>query len=111
MNLQNIYQNLPSDLAEEVFETLFQSPSQGGNIKIERIVSNGHCSPDGYWYDQTQAEFVILLQGAAKLEFDGGERVDLQPGDFLTIPAHQKHRVLWTDTEQPSIWLAIHYDE
>jgi cupin 2 domain-containing protein len=80
------------------------------NIRIERIVSIGHASrPDG-WYDQDRAEWVVLLAGSAGLVFEGeAEPVLLEPGTYVHIPAHVRHRVAWTDRSVPTIWLAIHY--
>jgi cupin 2 domain-containing protein len=71
-------------------------------VRIERIVSRGHCSPPGFWYDQHEHEWVIVIEGAAELEFGGpDERRSLQPGDHLLIPAHRKHRVAWTAPDEP----------
>src|SRR4029077_19627795 len=67
--IQNIFSNIPSNLPDELFETLVKSD----NVHIERIVSNGHASPEGFWYDQDQQEFVILLRGAARLRFEGDD--------------------------------------
>ncbi|MCX7403655.1 MAG: cupin domain-containing protein [Planctomycetia bacterium] len=95
---------LARDLPEELFTTLLED----GDVRIERIVSHGHSSPPGFWYDQDQAEWVLVLRGAARLEFD--DRVlDMRPGDFVNIPAHKKHRVAWTTPDEPTIWLAVHY--
>jgi cupin 2 domain-containing protein len=104
--IQNIFANIPSKLHDELFETLVKSD----NVCIERIVSHGHSSPEGFWYDQGQAEFVILLKGAARLRFEGADDpVELRPGDFVDIPPHRKHRVEWTTPDEPTIWLAVHY--
>lgn len=100
----NLFTNLPADLPEEVFTTLLQTPG----LRIERIVSHGHQSPDGFWYGQTTGEWVIVLKGAAKIEFET-KTVELKTGDYLDIPAHTKHRVAWTSPEEPTIWLAVHY--
>jgi len=100
----NLFTDLPAALPEELFTTLLQTPG----IRIERIVSQGHKSADGFWYDQDQAEWLMVLQGAARLEFE--DRIlDIRPGDFVNIPAHQKHRVAWTTPDEPTIWLAVHY--
>jgi len=96
--------NLPRDLPEELFTTLLQAPG----VRIERIVSRGHQSPDGFWYDQPTNEWVLVLKGAAKIEF-ADKTVEMKPGDYLDIPAHRKHRVAWTTPEEPTIWLAVHY--
>jgi len=79
-------------------------------IKIERIVSHGQASPPGFWYDQDDAEWVIVLAGSAGLKFDGEAAArTMRTGDYVNIPAHTRHRVEWTDIDQPTIWLAIHY--
>ncbi|OQW40060.1 MAG: cupin [Proteobacteria bacterium SG_bin4] len=102
MPLQNIFSAIPRDLSAEVFETLIESNS----IKIERIVSKGQQS---LWYDQAQHEWVMVLKGQAVLSFDDQTSVQLGEGDFINIPSHKKHRVSWTDPDQETIWLAIHY--
>jgi cupin 2 domain-containing protein len=103
----NILANIPSNLPQELFETL----KTAANFRIERIVSQGHASPPGFWYDQDQHEWVLLLQGAARLRFDDGGVVEFKPGDFIDIPAHKRHRVEWTDPEQLTIWLTVHYND
>lgn len=96
--------DLPPSLPKELCETLLQT----ANLRIERIVSHGHASPAGFWYDQPEGEWVLLLAGAARLEFDD-KKLDLQPGDYVNIPAHQRHRVAWTTPDEPTVWLAIFY--
>ncbi len=100
----NIFQNIPIDLSNEIFEDIFLSP----NLKIERIVSDGHSSPNDFWYDQDQNEWVIVLQGSAELEFED-KTISLVVGDYELIPSHKKHRVASTSSIQPTIWLAIHF--
>jgi cupin 2 domain-containing protein len=102
----NLFDNLPDALPDELVTILAESP----NLRIERIVSTGQASPPGFWYDQDRAEAVLLLRGRAGLEFEGetAPRV-LEAGDWLTIPAHRRHRVAWTDPDRPTVWLAIHY--
>lgn len=79
-------------------------------VRVERIVSTGQASPPGFWYDQELAEWVVLLTGAAELQFeDETAPRRLGPGDWVNIAAHRRHRVNWTDPAQPSVWLAIHY--
>jgi cupin 2 domain-containing protein len=96
---------LPSVLPDgELFEALLTRE----NITIERIISTGQTTPTGQWYNQEQDEWVILLQGEAELSYDDGTRYQLDAGDYLWIPNHQKHRVEYTSTEPPCIWLAIH---
>ena len=104
----NLLAGLPESLPDELFQTIL---SRAG-LRIERIVSWGQASPDGFWYDQPQHEFVVLLSGAARLRFEGDEAVvEMKPGDFLDIPAHRRHRVEWTEPTQPTVWLAIHYQD
>ncbi len=89
----NLLTNIPSHLPTELIEVLVQTP----NIRIERIVSQGQTSSEGYCYDQATDEWVLLVQGAARLRFEGEDRlVEMRPGDYLHIPAHRRHRVEWT---------------
>lgn len=104
--IDNIFHDLPPvNAGDEAFQTLLQTPG----VRIERIVSHGHRSPEGFWYDQNVDEWVLLLSGAAKLRFEGEEPIELKPGSYVQIPAHRRHRVEWTDLTQPTIWLAIHH--
>jgi cupin 2 domain-containing protein len=103
--VKNLLSDNPIDLPEELFETL----ARGDAVHIERIVSRGQVTPAGEWYDQKRNEFVLLVQGAARLEYADGRQADLGPGDWLDIPAHEKHRVAWTDPQQDTVWLAVHY--
>ena len=103
----NVFGDLPYRLPQELVQTLLD----GSHVRIERIVSHGHVSPDGFWYDQDQHEWVVVLQGAARLRFESEtEQVEMKPGDFLNIPAHKRHRVEWTTPDEPTIWLAVHYE-
>jgi cupin 2 domain-containing protein len=78
------------------------------HVRIERIVSTGHPSPEGFWYDQQEAEWVVVLKGQAKLLFQGdAQPIHLKPGDHVTIPAHRRHRIEWTTPEEPTVWLAV----
>jgi cupin 2 domain-containing protein len=101
----NVFEGIPAVLPQELMQTLLESP----HIRIERIVSRGHASPDGFWYDQDQNEWVLLLTGKARLRFENREPLELLPGSYLNIPAHSRHRVDWTDPTQQTIWLAVHY--
>ncbi len=103
---QNLFSDLPSHLPDELVEALVTA----ARVRVERIVSHGHASPAGFWFDQPQAEFVVLLRGAARLRFDDGE-VEMTPGSYLVIPAGRRHRVEWTDPAQPTVWLAVHYPD
>lgn len=103
----NLFTDVPLTLAVERFETLVETDA----CRLERIISLGHVTPPGEWYDQIRAEWVVLLQGRATLYFEGEaqERV-LLPGDYLWIPARCRHRVVWTSQQPPAIWLALHID-
>jgi cupin 2 domain-containing protein len=103
--MKNLFTNIPVDLPEEIFETLVQTDF----VQIERIVSRGHSSPGEGWYEQCKNEFVLLLKGAARLEFEDGRVVSMGSGDWLEILAGLKHRVVWTDEGQETVWLAVHY--
>ena len=94
-------------MPDELVQTLLATTS----LRIERIVSQGHASPEGFWYDQDAPEWVLILSGAARLRFEGEEPVDMTPGAFLNIPAHRRHRVEWTDPARATVWLAVHYQE
>ena len=103
---KNIFEQIPADLSEEFFQDLLTDK----NVRIERIVSKGHSSPEQGWYDQDENEWVIVIEGAAKILFELDNRVvELKAGSFLNIPAHQKHQVLWTDPNQQTVWLAVFY--
>ena len=99
---KNIFDDIELDKDNEIFETIFQN----NIIKIERIVSCGQTSPVGFWYNQNENEFVILLSGEAKIEFKT-YTITLKKGDYLLIPKHVKHRVSFTSLDKPTIWLAI----
>lgn len=103
--MKNLLNNIPGNLAEELFNSLVKTD----NIHIQRIVSKGHTSPEQGWYDQKQNEWVLVLKGAARLEFEDGSKVSMGAGDCLEIDAHQKHRVVWTDEEEETVWVAVHH--
>ena len=103
---KNLLDGIPPDLSEELFTTLLQA----ADFRIERIVSHGHASPAGFWYDQDDNEWVMVVEGAAAVQFEHEpEPVQLRRGSCLNIPAHARHRVAWTDPNQKTVWLAIHY--
>jgi len=90
----------------ELIDTLLDR----GGVTVERIVSTGQASAPGFWYDSPRDEWVVLLTGAAGLEFEGVAQLQpMQPGDYLLIDAHRRHRVAWTHDSEPTVWLAIHY--
>ncbi len=107
MKTKSLFQDIPPSLPSELFETLLTG---SGHFRVERIVSEGQCSPPGFWYDQYENEWVLLLQGEAHLLIDGDtEPRRLKPGDYLNISAHKKHRVEWTPQDKKTVWLAIYY--
>ncbi len=106
MTLNNIFANIPDSASKEIFETLLQTE----HIRLERIISTGQATPHGEWYDQDTEEWVLVLAGRAGLMFEGErEMLVMNPGDYIRIPAHRRHRVEWTDARQKTIWLALHY--
>jgi len=102
----NLFENVPQRLSEEQIVQLLSA----ANLRIERIVSTGQATPLGTWYDQDRAEWVLVLAGSAGLVFEGEtEPIRLDPGSYVHIAAHTRHRVAWTDESAPTVWLAIHY--
>ncbi|MEN6374855.1 MAG: cupin domain-containing protein [Smithella sp.] len=102
----NIFENIPGKLPDELSAEI----ASGNKFKMERILSRRHHSPEGFWYNQDENEWVILLQGSAGLRFAGREElVVLRPGDYVLIPRHLRHRVEWTDPDQDTVWLALFY--
>ncbi|MEM9242662.1 MAG: cupin domain-containing protein [Pseudomonadota bacterium] len=103
--LNNIFDGLPNNnIPEELFQTLIEHD----NVKLERIISTGHTTPKGKWYDQMQDEWVLLLKGQAILQFEDNTEAHLQPGDYIFIESHRKHRVKYTSHNEPCVWLAVH---
>lgn len=100
---ENLLSNLPTSLPEEMVNVLVSD----NDLRIERIVSTGQASPEDFWYDQEEHEWVLLLEGSARLMYADGKVVTLEAGDHLTIPAHERHRVDWTDSDRPTVWLAV----
>ena len=106
MKASSVFDDIPTHLPEELIETLAGDES----VRIERIVSRGHCSPEGFWYNQKQNEWVILLTGSARVSWDDAhEPALLRPGDYLHIPARRRHRIDWTAPERDTVWLAVFY--
>ena len=107
MDLENLFDDFPEEFDEEEFiEDLVDSD----NVRIERIVSQGHASPEDFWYDQDEDEWVVLLAGAAGLVFEDEEEESvLRPGNHIRIPAHKRHRVAWTSPDEETVWLAVFY--
>ena len=105
LETSNIMEHLPKGSADEVFEVL----ARGQDVKIERIISKGHTSPEEGWYDQDQAEWVMVIDGAAELTFEPDQTRRLNKGDHILIPPHQKHKVSWTDPTKETVWLAVFF--
>ena len=103
--MTNIFDELATHLNEEEFKTIVEAK----HFKIERIVSTGHHSEEGFWYDQADHEWVLVLQGSGVIEYEDGRVIELNAGDYVNIPAHQKHRVKETSQSEPTVWLAVHY--
>ncbi len=103
-NKQNLLRNIPTSVPDEIFETIISKQ----NIKIERIISKGHKSEANFWYDQDKSEWILILKGEARLQFED-KSIHLTPGDYLNIAAHQRHRIDWTTLEEETIWLAVFY--
>lgn len=104
--MRNIFADLSTDLDEEQVDVL----REDHGVRIERIVSTGHSSPPKFWYEQDDHEWVIVLQGEAKLRYEGEtEPIHMTPGDHLYIRAGRKHRVEWTSPDEPTVWLALFY--
>jgi len=101
----NLFADIPKGGENEQFLDLFSAPG----IKVERIVSTGQATPALEWLEQDGSEWVALLAGAAAIQIEGEPSLrTLEPGDWLSIPAHTRHRVEWTDSSGATIWLAVH---
>lgn len=95
-------EGVPAELPAELVTVLASSPA----VRVERIVSRGHVTPPGEWYDQDEDEFVLVVSGAARLEFEEFD-LGLRAGDWVDLPAHVRHRVAWTAPDEDTIWLAV----
>jgi cupin 2 domain-containing protein len=104
-DVRNLLHPIPPRAPDEVFETVLERPS----LRIERIVSWGHTTAPGEWYDQPQDEWVMVLEGAARLLLEGRPELALERGDSVFLPAGCRHRVTWTADDTPTIWLAVHH--
>jgi cupin 2 domain-containing protein len=104
---RSVLDGIPADLVTrpELAEVLAKS----ANVRVERIVSRGHASPRDFWYDQAEAEWVLLFSGRARLRFENDRMLELGPGDHVLIQPHERHRVDWTDPAQDTIWIAVFY--
>ena len=99
----NLLADLPADSSDEVVETLLRAPG----ARVERIVSRGQASPAGFWYEQAEREWVVVLRGAGRVRFEDGRVVEMRAGDWLDIPAGARHRVEWTTPDEVTVWLAV----
>jgi cupin 2 domain-containing protein len=106
LEVGSLFAKVPAHLPEELFEPLLRTSA----FTLERIVSRGHHTPTGQWDDQEREEWVLVVRGRARLLFEqGAEVVEMGVGDYVHIPAHCRHRVEWTDPQEETIWLALHY--
>lgn len=106
--IPNIFDDIPKSLPTELFQTLITTH----NVRIERIVSDGHATPVDSWYDQAWDEWVLLLSGSAGIVFEAeSQEHKLKAGDYLLIPAGCRHRVAWTDPHVQTVWLALHFGQ
>jgi cupin 2 domain-containing protein len=100
-----LFDSLPASRDAEEMTTLLARPG----VRIERIVSTGQVSSPGFWYDQEETEWILIVKGAAEILFEDEDAPrKLTAGDYVTITPHRRHRVTWTDPGRPTIWLAIH---
>jgi cupin 2 domain-containing protein len=105
--IENLMEDLPKRADQESLVDLLKRPG----VRIERIVSTGQASPPGIWYDQPRGEWVAVIAGEAQLRFEDEPAArTLRAGDFVDIAAHRRHRVDWTQPNEPTVWLAVHYD-
>ncbi|CAK2837405.1 cupin 2 domain-containing protein [Vibrio crassostreae] len=103
--MPNIYADIPSSLPNEMFNALISND----NVRIERILSHGHSSPEEGWYDQDEHEWVMVIEGQGVIEFEDGRIVTLSKGDYINIAAREKHKVIGTVENVVTIWLAVFY--
>lgn len=101
----NLQAGIPAQFGDELTDTL----AGAHGVRVKRIVSRGHVSPAGFWYDQDEDEFVLLVSGAARLDVEGHGEVSLDPGDWIVLPARTRHRVTWTAPNRDTVWLAVFY--
>lgn len=102
--VDNIFDDLPQHFPDELVRILIRA----ADVRIERIISHGHSSAADFWYNQCEHEWVIVLKGSARLQFEDG-MIEMNAGDFINIPAFQRHRVDWTTPHEPTVWLAVRY--
>lgn len=104
--MQNLFAGLPAETPAELVDVL----AENEHVRIERIVSYGQSSDEGFWYDQAETEWVVVLTGEAKLQMEGdASPLHMKAGDHVKIAPRQKHRVEWTTSDEPTIWLAVFF--
>jgi len=104
--MNNLYENIPRDIPEEIFGTIFEK----SGVRVERIISKGQATPPGEWLSQDKNEWVILLEGGAEISFEGeGGSQSMRPGDHLLIEPGKRHRVESTLSDKVTIWLAVYF--
>jgi cupin 2 domain-containing protein len=101
-----LFDGIPSGLQGELTDVL----AHNANVRVERIVSRGHVSPPGFWYDQAETEWVVVVKGRARVRFESeAAPLELGPGDHITIPPHARHRVEWTAPDEDTVWIAVFF--
>ncbi|CAG1020137.1 hypothetical protein MTYM_00082 [Methylococcales bacterium] len=106
MEKRNLFDCLSVERGFERFDVLVEAEA----LTLERIVSHGHSTPLGEWYEQERSEWVVLLKGAAGLLIEGEQEIlTLMPGDYVYLPARLRHRVEWTEDNTETVWLALHH--
>lgn len=105
LTIKNIYDCNNINFNVEYLENILVNP----NFRLERIISFGHITPSDYWYDQEEDEFVLLLKGNAKILLENDEIIELKEGDYVIIPKHLKHKVIYTDTENKTFWITCYF--
>ena len=106
IRVSHLFDGIPPELHGELTDVL----ARGVNARVERIVSRGHASPPGFWYDQEETEWVVVVKGRARLRLKAQESaLELGPGDHITIPPHERHRVEWTAPNEDTVWIAVFF--
>ncbi|MHB8909119.1 MAG: cupin domain-containing protein [Syntrophales bacterium] len=103
--VDNLFAGIPKEMPEEIVREILRTDA----FRIERIVSRGQASPPGFWYNQEEDEWVLLVKGSASVRFSDDREIALAPGDHLLIPRHVRHRVERTDPAGETVWLAVHF--
>ena len=103
----NLLAPAPVASGQEIEEEL----CSGKDWRLMRISSNGARSPDGFWYQQREHEWLTLLKGSARMRLDDPEEwIELSVGDQLMLPAGRRHRVERTDADPGTVWLALYWN-